>query len=240
MKALMTLAAAAVMLTGCAGADIERTARYTDETQATTDMNNASLKLEVEKIKTLRDIEIARITAQNKIDLKELTLKASGNGSVDKKRPSIDKCISHKDDDPELYQWCLELEIENSDAGSVTCGGGHTVSGNYNNIVIGSGRQEVNSGEKKENSITAALISGINKNPFAPIPKQPPPVDQYGPLLKLGETVVKTGAMLFGANMLFDVLQTGAAKDSVSIKGDYVSNSNNPTTSTEYAPPGEP
>ena len=244
MKALMTLSVA-VLLTGCAGANVETTARYVGEAQATSDSNKAAAGLEVERLKVLGTIEIERIKARNKIELKELELKESRPDDSEKKRPNIERCISYKDEYDELYQKCLEMEIENYGVGGATGAVGHTISGNNNNIVIGSGRQEVNNGQdKQDGAITAAIIGGTSKNPFTPIPK-PPQVENIAvPIMNAGVSVAEKIAYGFLGYKAFDAigdaLSSGSSRDSVRIDGDYVSQSNNPVTSTEYAPPIEP
>lgn len=224
-----------VALSGCAGAPIETTARYNAAVEATAKKNAAVAELEQQKVKTLGEIEKELIKAKNKIDIEKLRIKEKDKAALVKQQ-NAESCVDLKDDDDSLYTQCLELIIKGSGAATM----GHTISGDNNNVVIGSGSQEVSSGPgKQEGGIAQALIDGMNRDPFTPIPQQPAVSDQYGPLLKFGETLVKTGAVLFGVDRLAGALETGISKPSVRINGDYVSRSNNPITSTEYAPPGE-
>jgi hypothetical protein len=237
---------ATLPLVGCAGSNIETTARYTVETQAVTGINTAAAELSKEKILAIKAIRLAEIAAESAVQLEKIRSMAVKQEDTPPTQVSIetDHCEEYREEYPSQFGKCLDDEIRRSKRllSSQEEAVIPAITGDNNTVVIGSTGVDIEQGGggDKESNITSALISGINKNPFVPIPKQPAVSDQSGPWLRFGETVVKTGAVLFGVDRLTGALEAGISKPSVRIDGDYVSQSNNPTTTTTSTEIAEP
>lgn len=256
IKALLLLS----LLSGCAGTNPNQ---YKLVADATSQLNGQALELQKHYVEELVRLEQVKIAAEKEITLAKIgareneETKGAGkdcvwaDGIID---IDASHCERYRDDEDydQRFSQCLQDEILSyqSKRRRYPAGGDQqpaSVSGNHNIVIVGSAGAEVKQGNEQQDDtggVSAALIGMINKSPLSPLPpyqEQLHPVAQgireaKGLVSDLAPTVLKTVLGWKGIDALGDAL----TKDSTSIHGGIVSNSNNPittkTTTTSYAP----
>ena len=227
-------------LTACSGVSPGQYESYNNKLGFIQNQQDNANAISLKKMEVLKEITIARENAEKEIKLKEIECKSSTCGTQNYGNYgsglSLEHCIKYKDEYPELYGQCLEMELDRRGEGEVA-GIVPAVSGDNNVITVGSTGTTVSQGkvDYSDDPITSALLHGID-SPELFIPQTPVAENSAKPWIdgavSLGKAALYTviGYKAFGE--LGSVLQAGAARDSVG--GDIISNSNNPVTTTTY------
>lgn len=239
-RTIITLMIPALM-TGCAGAGPE--INYQVRTEATTTQNKIIAMQQRELISAYKEIALSKINAEKEIKLAEITSKDNAKSpTLPIIETNADDCNQYSDLS-EVYTMCLEMElramaIKRREADTSMPG----INGNGNVVVVGSGQASISSGKTGDSGDSNRLIDFIRRDPFSPVPKAPPSVNQAEPWLNAGTSLLKTATLGFlGYNAISgisDALTAGASRDSLRIDGDYQSGNPVTTTTTEavFAP----